>query len=185
MNWLDIVILVPCVWGLIKGISNGIVKEVMQIVSLILGIWLSIKFSDKVLAFVLSKFPQFNDSISSYAPGVVKIVAFILMMLLIVLVVRLLSGIIEKIINMVDLGWLNRIIGAVFGFLKGVLIVSILFFFLNNSLKIFNLLVKEETQSNSILLPYINKVSEKFAEYSTLSSKDTPASSDEEDENQV
>ncbi|MBP5782837.1 MAG: CvpA family protein, partial [Bacteroidales bacterium] len=42
MNWLDIVILVPCVWGLIKGISNGIVKEVMQIVSLVLGIWLSI-----------------------------------------------------------------------------------------------------------------------------------------------
>ena len=44
MNWLDIVILVPCVWGLIKGISNGIVKEVMQIVSWVLGIWLSIQF---------------------------------------------------------------------------------------------------------------------------------------------
>jgi len=101
---------------------------------------------------------------------------------LIVLVIRLLSAIIEKIINMVDLGLLNKILGAVFGFLKGVIIVSILFFFLNNSFKIFNLLVKEETQSNSILLPYINKVSEKFAEYSTLSSKDAPASSDEENE---
>ena len=45
MNYLDIIIVVPLVYGLIKGFSNGLIKEVTALVALLAGVYVAINFS--------------------------------------------------------------------------------------------------------------------------------------------
>ena len=42
MNYLDIIIAVPLLYGLIKGFSNGIVKEVTSLLALFVGVYIAI-----------------------------------------------------------------------------------------------------------------------------------------------
>ena len=66
------------------------------------------------------------------------------------LFVHLVGKVIEKILKVVMLGWLNKLFGAVFGLLKAVLIIGLiilLFDAINTNIP----LVKEETINGSIL----------------------------------
>ena len=45
MNYLDIIIAVPLLYGLIKGFSNGLVKEVTSLLALFIGVYVAINFS--------------------------------------------------------------------------------------------------------------------------------------------
>ena len=45
MNYLDIIIVVPLLYGLIKGFSNGLIKEVTTLTALLVGVYVAIKFS--------------------------------------------------------------------------------------------------------------------------------------------
>ena len=45
MNSLDIVIATPLLYGLIKGFSNGLTKEITGLLSLVLGIYIAVNFS--------------------------------------------------------------------------------------------------------------------------------------------
>ena len=45
MNYLDIAIAVPLLYGLVKGFSNGLIKEITGLVSLIIGIYVAVNFS--------------------------------------------------------------------------------------------------------------------------------------------
>ncbi len=46
MNYLDIIIAVPILYGLIKGFSNGVVKEVTSLVALFVGVFVAINYSE-------------------------------------------------------------------------------------------------------------------------------------------
>ena len=45
MNYLDIAIAAPILYGLIKGFSNGLIKEVTGLLSLIIGVYVAVNFS--------------------------------------------------------------------------------------------------------------------------------------------
>ena len=45
MNYIDIIITVSLFYGLVKGFSNGIVKEVTGILGFVLGVYFAIHFS--------------------------------------------------------------------------------------------------------------------------------------------
>ena len=45
MNSLDIAIATPLLYGLIKGFSNGLIKEITDLLSLVLGIYIAVIFS--------------------------------------------------------------------------------------------------------------------------------------------
>ena len=42
---LDILLLVPLLWAVFKGFKNGFIKEVFSLLALILGIFITYKFS--------------------------------------------------------------------------------------------------------------------------------------------
>ena len=45
MNYLDIALVIPLVYGFFTGFSRGIVKEITSLVSLIIGLYIAINFS--------------------------------------------------------------------------------------------------------------------------------------------
>ena len=45
MNYLDIIIIIPLIWGAYKGFRKGFIIEIASLIALILGIWGGINFS--------------------------------------------------------------------------------------------------------------------------------------------
>ena len=110
MNWLDAAILVILILSLVTGFINGLVKEIASLAALILGIWGAIRFS----SFTAEKLYDYFDMTGHY----VGIIAFIITFAIIVVIIHFIGILADKIVNAVSLGFINRILGIVFGLLK-------------------------------------------------------------------
>ena len=88
-----------------------------------------------------------------------NILSFLIIFSGVLIVVGVLGVIIKYLLNISFLGWVDRIGGVVFGVLKGILIVSILFITLTAFLPKGTAFIK-----NSELAPHVSWVSEKLAE---------------------
>lgn len=123
MNWLDAVIVVVLILSLVTGFINGLVKEVASLAALILGIWGAIRFS----SFTAAKLYDYFDMTGRY----VGIIAFLITFGLIVVLIHFIGILADKVVNAASLGFINRILGIVFGLLKSVLIMSVFFVVIN------------------------------------------------------
>jgi len=149
MNLLDIIILVCFIPALIKGISKGFIDQAFSLVSLILGVWLSFHFSTPVSSW-LHGFLDVN-------PTVLQVIVFALILIVVVFGLRLVGNMVEKLIKIAMMGWLNRLLGVAFAFFTTFLLVGllvILFDTLNTTLSI----VPQETIDSSLLYKPIKDI---------------------------
>jgi membrane protein required for colicin V production len=123
MNWIDLVIIIILGFALIRGFTEGFVKEAASLVALILGIWGAIRFSD----FTAMKLYEWFDMTGQY----VGIIAFLVTFGVIVVLINFVGILVDKIVDAVALTFLNRLLGIVFGLFKSVLILSVFFVILN------------------------------------------------------
>jgi len=155
MNFLDIVLAIPIVLLAFGGYKKGLIKEVASLVALILGIYFAILFSDVVASYLLGYF----DINHRY----VFIVAFILTFIGVVLAVSLLGRMLDKIASLAALGFINKFLGLIFGFVKGVVIVSVLIMLFNMIDSNGNIL-KEDTRENSLLYAPVSRIAPRILE---------------------
>ena len=123
MNWIDLVIVVFLFIAIFRGFINGMVNEVASLAALILGIWGAIKFS----SFTAGKLYDYFNMTGQY----VGIIAFLVTFGIIVVIIHFIGIIADKVVTSVSLGFLNRILGIVFGLFKTVMIMSVFFVILN------------------------------------------------------
>ncbi|MES2545318.1 MAG: CvpA family protein [Bacteroidota bacterium] len=149
MGFLDILLGVLLLYGLIRGIWNGFFVELASFVSLVIGIYVAIKFSHLMKTIIAGHVP--------WSPKTIQITAFILTFILVVIGISFLAKFLTTVANFASLGLINKLAGGIFGFLKSMLILSIsLNFFLKiNSSNIF---AKKETLENSMLFYPIQKI---------------------------
>lgn len=142
MNMLDIVLLLPILWGLFTGFRKGLILEIFSLLALIAGIYGGIHFSDYA-ADLITKGREIQ---SDYVP----IVSFIVVFLVIVVGVHLLAKALTKVASIAALGVINRIAGALFSGLKFLLVGSVavvLLSGLNERLQ----LVPDEIKEDSVM----------------------------------
>lgn len=142
MNFLDIVLGLLLLWGLWKGLTNGLLIEIASIIALIAGIYGAIHFS-YIAGDYLSERMAWDEKI-------INIAALIITFILIVLVVHILGKILTKIIDFAMLGILNKIAGAIFGVLKVAVILGALLVFLERLNTNFDF-PSQEMKVNSVL----------------------------------
>lgn len=123
MNYIDIIIIIILALAMVRGFINGFVKEVASLAALILGIWGAIKFS----SFTAAKLYDYFDMTGKY----VGIISFIITFLIIVIVIHFIGMLVDKLMEAVALGFVNRLLGIGFGLLKSVLIMSVVLVVLN------------------------------------------------------
>lgn len=140
MNYLDIIFAVPLVWGIFRGFKKGLVIEVASLIAAVAGVWGAVHFS-----YFISDLMNLT---SPYSP----LISFAITFVIIVIIVFLIAKLIEKSINLLALGFLNKLAGAFFGFLKIAFILSILLLIINKA-SVDKPLIPEETQKGSILYP--------------------------------
>lgn len=150
MGFLDIVFTALLGYALYTGLKNGLFVEIASFGSLIIGIFVAIKFSHLVRLTL--------EDLIKVNPKYIEIIAFAITFLLVVVGIYLLAKFFTSITNFASLGWLNKIGGAVFSMLKTVLILSVLIS-LFQKININNMLVKEETLNNSVFYNPIQEVS--------------------------
>lgn len=151
MNFIDIILAGILLYGLIKGLWRGLFVELASLVSLLLGIYLAVKFSGFTADFIRNKF----SSDSEY----LEIIAFAITFILVVVGIILLAKVFTKIADFASLGWINRLFGAVFGVIKMIFILSIFLHFFQK-INITGALIPEEKLNQSILYNPIVEASE-------------------------
>lgn len=149
MSFFDIIVAALLAFSLYKGIKNGLFVEVASFVSLLLGIYLAIKFSS-LMTGMISKHVSWN-------PTNIQITAFILTFILVVIGVYFLAKILTGIADFAMLGWMNKLGGGFFRVLKTILILSI-FIALFEKINFNNTFAKKETLDSYIFYNPVKKV---------------------------
>lgn len=142
MNWLDLAIAVPVVWGLYKGYTSGFIMEIARIVALIAGVYLAVRFAQELSEYLYKNTEMTNEFL--------PIIAFAIIFICVVVLVHLFAKAIEKLAKAVALGWANKAGGAAFGALRMAFMLSVVILMLTRFelLKQFN---KGETAEASFL----------------------------------
>lgn len=117
MNYFDLIVIVPLLWGAFKGFKNGLIIEASSFAALFLGVYGAIKFSGYISSLIIKHF-DIKDSL-------LPIISFAITFIAIVICVHLLAKLLDKLIKAVALGIINRIAGIVFGILKFLIIISL------------------------------------------------------------
>lgn len=116
MNGLDIVLLIVVLISGLNGFRQGFIQAFANLVGWLVAFFVAIKYATS-LAPMLT---MFND------PVVQKVSAFALVVVAVMMVTWFLSGLLQRILNRLKLGPLNRLAGAAFGTAKAFLVILIL-----------------------------------------------------------
>jgi len=116
VNFLDIFIIIVLAYCLIRGIFSGLIREISAIVGVFAGFYGAYTYYP-VVARLLARW----ISDVSY----LNILSFLIIFCVLFILVSILGVIIKYVLKIAFLGWVDRICGAGFGFVKGILIVSV------------------------------------------------------------
>jgi len=142
------VVIVILSYCLIRGIFRGLVKEIASIIGVLAGFCAAYTYYPllaKPLARWISSTPYLN------------ILSFMIIFCFIFILISMLGIIIKYLLNITFLGWVDRICGAGFGIIKGILIVAIVLISLTAFLPRGAPIIK-----NSLLSPNVTLISEKL-----------------------
>lgn len=140
VNALDIIIILILLIAAIAGVRKGFIVQLFSIAAILLSAWLSYTSSS-----------AFSQWLAAYihAEGFwLNIISFLLIFIGIGLLFRLLGKLVESIFKLAMLGWLNRVLGAVFSAAKYALLIGLAIVLFNTANSRFAW-VPEETLAES------------------------------------
>ncbi len=142
MNFIDIILGIMLLWGLIRGLSKGLFVSLASLIALVAGIYFAVHFSH-IAGNYLGKSVDWNE-------GTIGLVAFAITFIIVVIGISLAGRLLTKIADFAALGIVNKLLGGAFGLLKMAFIASAIFMFidgLNQKIE----LIKKETLAQSVL----------------------------------
>jgi membrane protein required for colicin V production len=116
MTWVDWAIVIVLTVSVLGGLSQGLFRSVCSLCGLIFGLILAAWNYARVAAILL---PIVRIDTVADAIG------FLLIALLVMAIANIIGTIISKMLHRIGLGCLDRLAGAVFGFLQGALLITI------------------------------------------------------------
>jgi membrane protein required for colicin V production len=157
MNAFDILIIVIVSFCLIRGAFKGLIGEVSGVIGVVAAFYGAYTYYPLITVYAQKWIEN---------AGFRNIIAFFLIFCAILIVINLVSLLIRKILNLVFLGWVDRTFGLVFGAVKGILIVTVIFIMVTSFLpKNSNFL------TTSKFSPYIAQVSEALTVFVSKNSR--------------
>ena len=142
MNWLDITLLCLAGIGFVKGLFDGVIKQVVSLIAFLVGIFFCTKAALWLRGYILALgwFPEQGVTVLSYVAG----------FLLIVGVILLAGEILTRVVGATPLSVLNHLVGGVLGLCFMMAFISLL---LNGM---------EMIDKGSVLIPRGAKVESRF-----------------------
>lgn len=112
MNWLDVVLILILTWSLIAAFRRGFSREVVGLVSSIVALFAGLWFYGSAGAFLA-------EYVSSRA--VANLCGFLIVFVGVLAAGAMVGLVLGKLIKWTGLSWFDRILGAAFGLVRGMI----------------------------------------------------------------
>lgn len=119
MTMFDYVVLFIIAVSVLVSLMRGAVKEFLSIAAWVLAFYVAQNYASLLI-------PLLPDAIPSEMLKMMA--AFLILFLAVLFISSLISIAITSLLSKVGIGWFNRLVGALFGLAKGLLIVCVLVF---------------------------------------------------------
>lgn len=119
--FIDLLFAVFIVLAIFKGYQRGLIVGLFSLVAVIIGLAAAMKLS-LIMASYIGKLVKISDA---WMP----VISFVIVFIIVVLLIRLGANAIEKAVELVMLGWLNKIGGIVLYIAIYAIVFSILLFY--------------------------------------------------------
>ena len=160
MGVIDIVIVCCFLPVLYFGIKNGLVKQLVAFAVIYFGITLSLRFATPVAEWITERL-----QISEFWA---KTVSFIFIFFVVALVLCLLGKIVEKIIKISMLGWLNKLLGIAMTFCIFALLISVVVYFVDSANNLLDFIPKEKLEESRFYPLLLDLSKEVFPHFKEL-----------------
>jgi membrane protein required for colicin V production len=114
MNGFDLALVVVVALSALFAFVRGIIREVIALATWIVGLVAAISYSGPLAAMFASL---------DISPVAKHIIAFVLILLLVLIVGAVIARLLAGVIRAIGLGFVDRMLGAVFGVARGLLVV--------------------------------------------------------------
>ncbi len=119
MNWADIAILSIIGISALLSLFRGFVREVLSLVAWVAAFWVAFAFTERSAGYL-------TDYIS--IPSARYVAAFVVLLVATLLVIGILNHLVAKLIDKTGLTGTDRMLGVIFGIVRGVAIVGVIVF---------------------------------------------------------
>jgi membrane protein required for colicin V production len=146
MEIIDLIILIPLIYGAWKGFKKGFVMELFTILALLVGLYAAFHFSDKITEMIVGKTHE--------KPGYLPAISFLLLFLAVGAMVYFGGKALEQILKIAQLSFLNKGTGALIGMLKWGYLVGCIFVFIQ-SLDTNEKFITKKNKEHALLYPAV------------------------------
>lgn len=140
--FIDFIFFILLLMAIFKGYSRGLIVAVFSLVAFFIGLLAAMKLSASVADWI-------RDSSGSESVWI-PFIAFVLVMAVVMLAIRFGANLLQRAVEFVMFGWLNKLGGIIFYALIYVLFYSIILFYAGNLG-----VIAEETIAESRTYDYI------------------------------
>jgi len=145
---IDLVFLILILLAVFKGLRNGLILAVFSLIGFIVGMALAVKLSTVATGYI--------GAAVNISERWLPLVAFILVFVAVVILVRLGASALQGVVEIAMLGWLNRLGGVVFYALLYIFVFSLILFYLTQVH-----FIKPATEAASVTYQYIEPLGPK------------------------
>ena len=146
---LDIVFAIVLVLAIVKGYQRGLVVGLFSLVSVIIGLAAAVKLSTAVAGYIGEAVKVSEEWL--------PVIAFAAVFIVVVILIRLGANAIEKAVEVVMLGWLNKLAGILLYVIIYTLVFSVLIFYAEQ-IKLIQPATIEKSVTYSYIQPWGPKV---------------------------
>lgn len=118
MNYLDWIVVGFIILGIISGFFRGFISQVFNVIGLVAGYLAARHFSVKFAGILSDLFPTIHSES--------VLIAFAVLFIAVLVTVKIISGLVEKAVDLAQLESVNKLLGALFGGIKYIIFLLIL-----------------------------------------------------------
>lgn len=148
MNALDWVIVSILGIGFVTGFIKGVIKQAFSLGGLILGIVCG--------TLLFRPFAGFLQNILNMSDQTARIVAFVIILLVVPILCGLLGKLLSKLVHAASLGFVDRLIGALFGLVKFIIFMGLVILLLEITGLGDRIVNNEEKKQSQLYVPVRN-----------------------------
>ena len=151
MNWIDYIIISIIMISMLTSLVKGFIRELLSLMTLWFSFYITNHYYDTFEKFLI----KFHNKVIS------DVISIIVLFIITMIVGSIISNIIISLLKKTKISKIDRILGLCFGMLRGLLIVTIIIFFISKFALFFG--INDWKQSK--LVPQFNHVIEWISSY--------------------
>jgi membrane protein required for colicin V production len=149
MKMLDLIILLPLIYGAYKGYKRGFIMSLFMLLAVIVGLYVAFHFTDVIVSYGKEHFEWTSKYISP--------ITFLSLFLVVGAGVYFGGKVLESVIKLAKMSVLNSLAGALLGLLQWTYFVgSLLLMLISFDQK--EKIISKETKRHSLILPVMTSV---------------------------